>query len=140
MSDTAGDRTEVFEGEDGEWRWRRVAANNRIIATSGEGFDSKWNAERSAERVFPVRSSVQPWVVFVLVLVCLVAPLSYAWGLRNGKNTKPAIRVNVCIHFLPSGESIIGPCQPVTSTTTTAAAASFDQSATTTTTGLVPTK
>lgn len=30
-------RVEFFHDADGEWRWRAVAANNRIVATSGEG-------------------------------------------------------------------------------------------------------
>jgi uncharacterized protein YegP (UPF0339 family) len=29
---------EVYKDNSGKWRWRLVAANSRIIATSGEGY------------------------------------------------------------------------------------------------------
>ncbi len=31
-------RVVVYKDESGQWRWRRVAANNRIVADSGEGY------------------------------------------------------------------------------------------------------
>lgn len=46
------DKTEVYQDKAGEWRWRRKAPNGEIIADSNEGYDSKWNAQRAAERVF----------------------------------------------------------------------------------------
>lgn len=52
-----GDYTEIAPDAGGKWRWHRKAANHRIIATSGESFDSKYNAERAAERAYP---SVEP--------------------------------------------------------------------------------
>ena len=45
------DKVEIFKGADEKWRWRLKAANHKVIATSGESFDSKPNAERAAERV-----------------------------------------------------------------------------------------
>jgi uncharacterized protein YegP (UPF0339 family) len=48
MSDT----TEVYQDDKGEWRWRRVAPNNEIVADSGEGYTRRADAERAAERVF----------------------------------------------------------------------------------------
>ena len=59
----SGDYTEVYRAEDG-WRWRRCAANHRIIAEGGEAFgrhvpngevlrEGKYEAERAARRVFP---------------------------------------------------------------------------------------
>lgn len=36
-----------------EWRWRRVSPNGKIIATSGEGYKSKWWAKRQAKRLNP---------------------------------------------------------------------------------------
>jgi hypothetical protein len=36
-----------------KWRWHRKAANGRIIATSGQGFTTKWSAKRSALREYP---------------------------------------------------------------------------------------
>jgi len=41
---------EVFEARDG-WRWRLKAANGATVATSGERFDNRSNAERAAENV-----------------------------------------------------------------------------------------
>jgi uncharacterized protein YegP (UPF0339 family) len=35
----------------GEWRWRLRAANGQIIATGGEGYDSKFNVERAIDTV-----------------------------------------------------------------------------------------
>lgn len=40
----------VYESKDG-WRWRLLAANNRIIADSGEAYTRKRDAERAASRV-----------------------------------------------------------------------------------------
>lgn len=45
---------QFYQDTRGEWRWRVVAGNNKIIADSGEGYDSKWNAERAFEDVFDV--------------------------------------------------------------------------------------
>jgi uncharacterized protein YegP (UPF0339 family) len=46
-----GFKLEVFADLAGEWRWRMVAGNGRIVATSGEAFASKGNAERAAEMI-----------------------------------------------------------------------------------------
>lgn len=46
----AGDRLEFWEDEDREWRWRIVAANNRIVAASSEGFSSKAAAQLNLRR------------------------------------------------------------------------------------------
>lgn len=43
------DRIVVYQGQNGGWRWHRVAANGRVTSTSGEEFDSKYNAVRAAE-------------------------------------------------------------------------------------------
>lgn len=44
---------QVFKGKDGEYRWRVTAGNNRIIAVSGEGFESKAHAEQMSAALFP---------------------------------------------------------------------------------------
>lgn len=44
-------RFEAYEDESGEWRWRLLAANSRIIASSGESFYSQAGALRAAEGV-----------------------------------------------------------------------------------------
>lgn len=51
---------DVYEDQarPGEWRWRLVAANGETIADSGEGYDSKWNAKRSAWRLKRARIRV----------------------------------------------------------------------------------
>jgi uncharacterized protein YegP (UPF0339 family) len=41
----------VYQDRAGLWRWRLLAANNRIIADSGEGYASKANALRAVKRV-----------------------------------------------------------------------------------------
>jgi len=35
------DRHEIYKDNRGEWRWRRVAPNNQIVAVSGEGYKSQ---------------------------------------------------------------------------------------------------
>ena len=43
---------EVYEDRAGEWRWRLRSGNNvDIVATSGEGYDSKSNCKRAIESV-----------------------------------------------------------------------------------------
>lgn len=38
---------EFYQDNAGKWRWREVAANGRIIADSGQGYATKWNAKRA---------------------------------------------------------------------------------------------
>lgn len=47
-------RIEVYR-ESGlkRWRWRRVAGNNKVTETAGQGYYSKWNAKRSAHKAHP---------------------------------------------------------------------------------------
>ena len=45
-------RTVVYQDKAGEWRWKRVAGNGRIIASSGESFTRMADAERAASRAF----------------------------------------------------------------------------------------
>lgn len=35
-----------------EWRWRVQAANNKIVADSGEGYKNRLDAEEMAARLF----------------------------------------------------------------------------------------
>ncbi|WP_276259154.1 YegP family protein [Haloglomus litoreum] len=42
---------EVFEDKAGEYRWRLLSKNGRIIADSGEGYSSKSGARRALENV-----------------------------------------------------------------------------------------
>jgi uncharacterized protein YegP (UPF0339 family) len=44
-------RFELYTDGAGEWRWRLVATNEEIIATSGEGYVSKQGAQRGIESV-----------------------------------------------------------------------------------------
>jgi len=36
-----------------KWRWRRIAGNNRITETAGQGYVTRWNAKRSARKAHP---------------------------------------------------------------------------------------
>lgn len=38
---------EIFRDSRGDWRWRLRAGNGRVIADSGEGYASRWNAKRA---------------------------------------------------------------------------------------------
>ena len=46
------DKTVIFQDKAGGWRWKRVAGNGEIIATSGESFTRLSDAERAASRAF----------------------------------------------------------------------------------------
>jgi uncharacterized protein YegP (UPF0339 family) len=41
-------RFEVYEAQDGEWRWRLIARNGEIVAT-GEGYKTRNGAIRGTE-------------------------------------------------------------------------------------------
>jgi uncharacterized protein YegP (UPF0339 family) len=41
-------RFEVYEAQDGEWRWRLIARNGEIVA-SGEGYKTRNGAIRGTE-------------------------------------------------------------------------------------------
>jgi uncharacterized protein YegP (UPF0339 family) len=47
----ADDAFEVYEDARGDHRWRLTAANNEVIATSGEGYSSASEAREAVERV-----------------------------------------------------------------------------------------
>lgn len=40
---------EVYQAKDG-WRWRLTAANGKVVADSGEAYDTEFNAQRAARR------------------------------------------------------------------------------------------
>lgn len=42
-----GIRWEVYEDQEGAWRWRALAGNGKIVADSAEGYKTKRNAERA---------------------------------------------------------------------------------------------
>ena len=42
---------ELYKDVAGEWRWRLVAANGKIIADSGEGYRRRGGAVKAWERV-----------------------------------------------------------------------------------------
>jgi uncharacterized protein YegP (UPF0339 family) len=42
---------EVYADAAGEYRWRARAGNGQLVASSGESFDSKSNAQRAADNV-----------------------------------------------------------------------------------------
>lgn len=44
------DRIHVYEDEGGEFRWRRVAENGKLVADSGEGYESESGAVEAANR------------------------------------------------------------------------------------------
>ncbi len=44
-------RFEAFEDMEDRWRWRLIAASGKIIASSGERFDTHADAVRAAARV-----------------------------------------------------------------------------------------
>jgi uncharacterized protein YegP (UPF0339 family) len=45
------DIVEFYKDAGGEWRWRRKAANHRIVATGAEGYVNLGDAQEQAERI-----------------------------------------------------------------------------------------
>jgi len=43
-------RFDPYQDRAGEWRWRLIAANGRIVVDSGEGYATLSNARRAARR------------------------------------------------------------------------------------------
>lgn len=48
-------RGQVYEDSDGDWRWRVVARNGQVIATSHEGYKNRAHAARMCKRICRVR-------------------------------------------------------------------------------------
>ena len=44
------DKFEVYQDKRGEWRWRRLASNGKIVGAASEGYKAKKDAEANAER------------------------------------------------------------------------------------------
>lgn len=42
---------EIYRDKAGEWRWRMVCRNGRVVADSGEGYTRRRDARRAAEMV-----------------------------------------------------------------------------------------
>ena len=42
---------EIYADSAGKYRWRLKAGNGQTVGTSGESFDSRYNATRAAENV-----------------------------------------------------------------------------------------
>lgn len=51
--DPEDDRVLVYRDKAGEWRWTRLAGNNRKVATSGEGYRAQGGALRAAAATNP---------------------------------------------------------------------------------------
>jgi uncharacterized protein YegP (UPF0339 family) len=43
-------KIQFFEAKNEQWYWHLVSDNGKIIADGGEGYDSKGNVKRAAER------------------------------------------------------------------------------------------
>jgi uncharacterized protein len=46
-------RAEIFEDENGDWRWRLISSNGRIVEDSSEGYKNK---SECYERLYEVTS------------------------------------------------------------------------------------
>lgn len=47
----------IYRDRKGEWRWRIVARNGRIVADSGEGYSSASAVRRAASRFLSVAAA-----------------------------------------------------------------------------------
>lgn len=48
-TDRNGDSWEIYMGNDG-WRWRRTAANGRIVGASSQGYTNRSDCVANAQR------------------------------------------------------------------------------------------
>lgn len=46
----------VYRDRSGEWRWRALAGNNKIVATSGEGYNNRMYCHKVARALYPTVS------------------------------------------------------------------------------------
>ncbi len=46
------DKFELYKDKKGEWRWRRLATNGRVVGASSEGYRAKRDAEANMQRGF----------------------------------------------------------------------------------------
>lgn len=46
----------VYRDLAGEWRWRALAGNHKIIATSGEGYNNRMYCHKVARALYPTVS------------------------------------------------------------------------------------
>ncbi|MDR2439949.1 MAG: DUF1508 domain-containing protein [Planctomycetaceae bacterium] len=44
------DKWEFYQDKAGEWRWRRIASNGKIVGASTEGYKNKSDCEKNARR------------------------------------------------------------------------------------------
>ena len=44
------DNFELYKDKKGEWRWRRMATNGRVVGASSEGYKAKRDAEANMQR------------------------------------------------------------------------------------------
>lgn len=44
------DTWEFYQDKKGEWRWRCIASNGRIVGASSEGYSSRANCVANAQR------------------------------------------------------------------------------------------
>lgn len=44
------DKTEIYKDAKGEWRWRKVSTNGKIVGASTEGYKNKKDCEDNLKR------------------------------------------------------------------------------------------
>lgn len=44
------DKWEFYQDKSGDWRWRRVAINGRIVGAAAEGYVNRTDCEENARR------------------------------------------------------------------------------------------
>jgi len=58
FTDPKGCRLEVYRDKKKDWRWRLLAANNKVVAISGEGYKRKGTMQKSLDLVREIISFV----------------------------------------------------------------------------------
>lgn len=47
------DRVAVFKDDAGEWRWKAIGGNNKIVASAGEGLVNRMYAYKVEKDLYP---------------------------------------------------------------------------------------
>jgi len=49
----AVEKVAIYKDESGDWRWKALSANNRIVASAGEGLRNRMYARKVAHDLYP---------------------------------------------------------------------------------------
>lgn len=83
-------RVIIYGVADGQWRWRRVAANGRIVADGGESYHNRGDCQDMAVKV-----NAQPYILELQAVDSVESDLSQGQvvGLAGEDLARPGVRI-----------------------------------------------